>query len=175
MGDFNARTAELEDCIKHDSSDLNKYRDTNILPENYNIDTCLDRNNQDLARNTYGNNLIDLCISSRLRILNGRYIGDSQGYYTCITPNGYSSVDYAVTSVALLSSVQYFKTCPFNYLSDHAQIEVHLKCNIKLKQTNNFDSWKTTRRFLWEENSKQKLIEVLASNEIKENIINFEL
>jgi hypothetical protein len=37
----------------------------------------LKRVNQDVIINSHGKNLLDLCLSSRLRILNGRFLGDS--------------------------------------------------------------------------------------------------
>ena len=74
--------------------------------------------------NAQGLNLLDLCISSQLRILNGRYVGDSLGYFTCLTVNRLRSVDYAIASESLLSSVLYFSTQEINYLSDHLQIKL---------------------------------------------------
>lgn len=131
VGNFNARIGNLNDFIKNDSLDLSKFNVTRLLPANYQIDITTHRNFQDNTVNTHGQNLIDLCISSRLRILNGRYLGDSLGYFTCLTANGQSTVDYAIVSESLLSSFKYFKTLDSNYLSDHTQIEIDLKCNIR--------------------------------------------
>ena len=86
---------------------------------------------QDCEVNAQGKNLINLCISTRLRFLNGSYIGDSMGYFTCMTSNGFSSVDYAIVSESLLTSVNYFTTHSFNYLSDHVQLESIMNCNIR--------------------------------------------
>lgn len=119
MGDFNARTGKLPDFIMNDQTQINKFNDQNLLPESYKADTEVGRINQDIVINSHGKSLLELCISARLRILNGRFIGDSLGYYTYMSLNGYSTVDYAVISEGLLSSVQYFKTDTFNYLSDH--------------------------------------------------------
>ena len=74
--------------------------------------------------------MLDLCLSSRLRILNGRFLGDSLGYFTYMSNNGFSSVDYAILSESLLPSVKYSKTNDFTYHSDHVQIELYLKCSI---------------------------------------------
>jgi len=112
---------------------------------------------------------LELCISARLRILNGRFIGDSLGYYTYMSLNGYSTVDYAVISEGLLSSVQYFKTDVFNYLSDHIQIQVGLKCRISnLNDFNLLDiNWQRTKRYRWKENSKELLIHALSTEDKK--------
>jgi hypothetical protein len=63
-------------------------------------------------------------------LLNGRFLRDSLGYFTYMSNNGFSSVDYAILSESLLPSVKYSKTNDFTYLSDHAQIELYLKCSI---------------------------------------------
>ena len=66
------------------------------LPANYLID------NKHLLRiaaihqltNEYGNNLLDICIGSQLRIMNGRTIGDTSGKPTYHGYNGSSLDDY---------------------------------------------------------------------------------
>ncbi|CAG2224327.1 unnamed protein product [Mytilus edulis] len=175
IGDFNSRTSSHPDFIENDDPDLFNIHSQNILPQNYDVDQFLKRNNQDKILNAQGNNLLELCLSSRLRILNGRYIGDSLGYFTCFTPNGLSTVDYAIVSKSLLTSVIYFKTNEINYLSDHAQIEIFLKCNISEKQSLfPEDKWKTMKSYKWNDNSKNILIQTLSSENFINEIINFE-
>ncbi|CAG2236161.1 unnamed protein product [Mytilus edulis] len=176
IGDFNSRTSSHPDFIENDDPDLFNIHSQNILPQNYDVDQFLKRrNNQDKILNAQGNNLLELCLSSRLRILNGRYIGDSLGYFTCFTPNGLSTVDYAIVSKSLLTSVIYFKTNEINYLSDHAQIEIFLKCNISEKQyLFPEDKWKTMKSYKWNDNSKNILIQTLSSENFINEIINFE-
>ncbi len=134
MGDFNSRTALNLHYIENDSVDLNRFNENEILPENYKIDQCSKRNSADKILNNQGEHLLDMCISSGLRILNGRYIGDILGNFTCFTANGSSVVDYAIVSEDLLSSVRHFKTDDLNYLSDHIQIECSLKCNFNIQK-----------------------------------------
>ncbi|CAG2210414.1 unnamed protein product [Mytilus edulis] len=175
IGDFNSRTSSHPDFIENDDPDLFNIHSQNILPQNYDVDQFLKRNNQDKILNAQGNNLLELCLSSRLRILNGRYIGDSLGYFTCFTPNGLSTVDYAIVSKSLLTSVIYFKTNEINYLSDHAQIEIFLKCNISEKQyLFPEDKWKTMKSYKWNDNSKNILIQTISSENFINEIINFE-
>ena len=40
-------------------------------------------------------------------------MGNSLGYFTCMSNNGFSSVDYAIISESLMPSVKYFKTNDF--------------------------------------------------------------
>jgi hypothetical protein len=86
---------------------------------------------QDKSLNFHGKSLVNLCISSRLRILNGRYLGDSLGYHTCFPPNGCSTVDYGIVSKCLLSSVKYFCTLDLSYLSDHVQNIFYIEMQYK--------------------------------------------
>jgi hypothetical protein len=54
-----------------------------------------------------GKDLLDLCISHQLRLLNGRVFGDCFGKNTCYTPNGTSVVDYVMASVYVLMIMIY--------------------------------------------------------------------
>ena len=105
IGDFNSRTGQSPDYVLNDSTYLNNFSDNYILPINYSVDQILKRNNQDQICNAQGTNLLHLCIAAKLRILNGRYVGDSLGYFTCLTANGCSSVDYSIVSESLTSSI----------------------------------------------------------------------
>lgn len=106
IGDFNSRIAKLPAFIENDSLDLNDLNENNLLLDDYLVDQHIPRNNEDLVLNIQGKNLLDLCMSARLRILNRIFIGDSVGFYTCISPSGYSTVDYAVVSESpALSSI----------------------------------------------------------------------
>ena len=89
----------------------------------------MERNSLDNIYNTQGEQLLNLCIASQLRILNGRFVGDLLGNMTCFKPKGCSVVDYALTSVDLIGNVNYFQTLNPTYLSDHSQIVVHLNCH----------------------------------------------
>lgn len=62
-----------------------------------------------------GRDLLDLCISNQIRILNGRVLGDTFGIYTCHTPNGTSTVDYRYVLVCedILNQILYIKVCNF--------------------------------------------------------------
>ena len=98
IGDFNSRTGQNPDFIEKDSSQINDFDGVDLLSPDYVTDTELKRVNQDFIINSHGKTLLDLCLSSRLRILNGRFLGDSLGYFTYMSNNGFSSVDYAILS-----------------------------------------------------------------------------
>ena len=130
MGDLNARIADKLDFIENENDIHDRLQD--LLPDEYTHDFNINRNSQDKVYNNQGQQLLDLCIASQLRILNGRYVGDSLGNLTCYKANGASTVDYALANVNLINAINFFQVSDPSYLSDHAQIAVHVKCNISL-------------------------------------------
>ena len=69
------------------------------LPPEYNVDVPLVRKSKDDTINSYGKELLELCISCEVRIINGRVGSDGgKGDFTCHTPRGNSTVDYSGTS-----------------------------------------------------------------------------
>ena len=90
-----------------DNTDIDKYLP---IPDCYIGDIAPDRKNMDKSKsNSHGQNLLDLCKSSGLRILNGRLLGDSLGYCTCFSHTGAPSViDYMLADQVLLGNMKYF-------------------------------------------------------------------
>ena len=136
IGDMNARTANLSDYL--DTSG-NKY-----------IDAChitsfcaqplitAKRVNTDHQSNTHGHNVIDLCKTCNLRILNGRKLGDSFGKPTFFSNEGCpSTIDYAIISDMYLHQVSSFTVKPQRSLSDHCQIITHIKTPSDVRTTTN--------------------------------------
>ena len=123
-GDFNSRIGTQNDLI------LESEKDISYLTPDYEIDTTLPiRNNQDISVNEYGLQLIDLCISSKMRILNGRTRGDLQGHVTYIGHKGNSTVDLVLASEFCLSKtemIQYLSVLDLSHLSDHCPILLKL-------------------------------------------------
>ena len=80
--DLNARTGTL-DYVPHDScSHL-------PLPPHYKIDDPIPRFSEDLQVNNFGRQLLQLCIATQMRIVNGRIFTDiGKGAYTRFTPRG---------------------------------------------------------------------------------------
>jgi hypothetical protein len=122
MGDLNARTGLDPDFITNDSDrtvpvDLHYITDKQIPT----------RNNCDSVINARGRDILDLCTSARLRIVNGRKLGDTLGYHTCHKWNGSSVVDYVIVSEDLLDAIPYFKVGRFMAdLSDHCNLSFKL-------------------------------------------------
>ena len=90
--DLNAHTSTFPDYANHDS-------DLHIpLPPDYPIDSIMRQVSEDKVVNSYGRELLDLCIASQLRIANGCIGPDNEkGSFTCFTPRGNNLVDYEQT------------------------------------------------------------------------------
>ena len=73
QGDFNARTAREKDFVKTDKFDVD------IVSEEFELPM---RNSSDKELNTKGKELLDLCKSYGLCIINGRKTGDHMGNFT---------------------------------------------------------------------------------------------
>ena len=65
-------------------------------------ENLLERINKGKIVNNHGEKIIELCKLFDLKIANGRIVTDkSIGSYTCHTPRGSSTVDYAISSMGL--------------------------------------------------------------------------
>ena len=87
-GDFNARTGHLLDFIPYDS--INETFSDCPVPLDYSPDSMLPRNHTDTQSNLHGELLTTLCKTVNLRILIGRFLGDSHGKSTFYNLNGSS-------------------------------------------------------------------------------------
>lgn len=89
-GDLNARIGNeryfiLVDGTPHILIDIDSYR----------VDaTAADWSSYDKVVDTRGKDILELCISNQLRVLNGRTFGDSTGKYTSFNYAGCSVVDF---------------------------------------------------------------------------------
>ena len=75
-GDLNAKTGNLDDTITPDKSDKGFGITVGLPPHK--------RNSQDNVVNACGSEMLDMCKSLDLNIVNGRKTGDLFGNYTCI-------------------------------------------------------------------------------------------
>ena len=122
----NARTGTLHDYIYENESDKKFIN----LPEEYEIDQFTrKRNNQDLHINSYGEKLIAFSISTQMRILNGKTLGDFQGNVTYIGYNGVSTIDYILASEIFLMRkyIHSLNVEELTSLSDHRPKTLKLK------------------------------------------------
>ena len=116
MGDLNDYTNSTEnDFIVHDES--NDRTDEIPLPQDYRNDKEFEKrtNRDNIPINLRGREILDLCIGSGLRILNGRKLGDLNGNYTCFNDRAQnpSVIDYALVHVDLYDQINMFKVSEF--------------------------------------------------------------
>ncbi|CAG2245738.1 unnamed protein product [Mytilus edulis] len=179
FGDFNARTAHLNDFVEndllHDSildrvGELFAYVADETLP---------DRSNPDPGTNDYGTKLINLCKCSGLRILNGRHEGSLANDYTYSGPKGMSVIDYLLTRSSNFDIVSKFITCNFTTYSDHAPLHIQFKTNFSIKCNgvqSNFVDAEASKFFRWNEEYKDMCRNALLinSDNIKSTLQNIE-
>ena len=73
--------------------------------------------------NNFGRRMLQLCMSTGLRICNGR-VGQDSGTITFNNKNGCSTIDYLlISSNEMFNVVKSFSVCKFNQYSCHAPIE----------------------------------------------------
>ncbi|XP_051235072.1 uncharacterized protein LOC127351510 [Dicentrarchus labrax] len=119
-GDLNARTGERADTMNTQGDKHLPGSTCFPLPE------CPTRKSFDKLTNTSGMQLLQLCRTLGLYIVNGRLREDSLGRYTYSSALGSSTVDYFITDLDPMS-LRALKVNPLTPLSDHSKITIYLK------------------------------------------------
>lgn len=173
MGDMNAHTGMELDMINDDDDkyqlhDLEYQLDSQNIPQRNNVDSKID------AR---GKDLIDLCVSAKLRILNGRKFGDLLGNFTCHKYNGSSVVDYMIVDESLFHTINFFQVHKFlNDLSDHCKISCAINIlvnNSKITEGDQIKMNPVEKGYKWSKNSAFLFQTALTNPEIKDSIHSF--
>ena len=129
MGDTNGRTSDLADFIENDSDQYIP------LPHDYELDMLMKkRHNVDKIANSHGQNLINLCIASRMRILNGRTPGDFVGRLTCYNQQGASSVDYILCHDSFIQNIACTNVKNLTQHSKHCPVGIVVKCDFEITE-----------------------------------------
>jgi hypothetical protein len=165
QGDFNARTSNNTDFVESDKFDTEtEIQQPHIIP----------RNSKDKFIDGRGRELLDLCKSLDLNILNGRNSGDIFGDFTSFQWNGNSLIDYVITSQILLQCVLTFKVGNFiPWISDHCALHYTIQTQfIPNSPANKGDLYPHTRGFYWDETSSEKFTACLKSAEISDKLKN---
>ena len=123
MGDFNARTATVDDRVPVDQLDDDEDTD---LPDIQAV-TIPERASMDRVCNDRGLRLIDFVKSASLCILNGRKRGDETGDYTYSATQGNSVIDYGISSLSLYPEVDVFEIVEGCFSSSHHPIRAEIE------------------------------------------------
>ena len=117
-GDLNARTGIKEDFVSQDENSIIQDDIYYDLDDNIN-----QRKSEDKITCSRGTKLLEICISAKLRILNGRKLGDSLGKYTCHKSCGSSVNDYLITQENILKNIPFLQIDNFHgHISDHCSL-----------------------------------------------------
>ena len=169
MGDFNARVGTDPDYIENDDARYNQ------TPINYMCDqNTITRANRDRNQNAYKHKLLEMCIASGLRILNGRTMGDCFGELTCHRRNGNSTIDLGLVDDSLLLKVESFKVGNFDStLSDHCPITATIRLPVhRIIQTNSKSNTPAPIKPKWNPLIEQIYMQNIASTEFQQSLNN---
>ena len=164
-GDFNARTGSELDYIESDIFDP-----YTIDEKEYEYDILLQkRKGCDNKVDGRGKQLLQMCISLKLRILNGRILGDSNDNFTCFKYNGTNVVDYIIMSEDLIKQILNCKASNvIPCLSDcHCKVSVML---LSLYRNNNENTIHFPGKFKWAECSKENIQDAICHPSCKHDI-----
>ena len=159
QGDFNAITKQETDFITND--EFTKGLDL----ENYS--TVPARNSEDTRKtNLRGEEMLELCKTLNMNILNGRKIGDLFGRLTSFQWNGNGVVDYVISSHDLFPHISYLQVGSYiPWVSDHCPLLYKLSINNTLP-TNEDDLKDSPERFYFNNDDKNRLRVSLKSTEM---------
>ena len=94
--------------------------------------------------------LLNLCKTSGLRIVNGRALGDSVGYFTCFSHTGAPSViDYMLAPQTFFKSIDSFQVLDPNDYSIHSILSIKIRTKHFLPQTTNENNLESINSFKW--------------------------
>ena len=116
IGDFNGRIANKLDYIEQD-----RYVQT-IDSYDYIPDVPLPRASIDTVSNAQGTQLLDLCKSTSVNIVNGRL--DEGQSFTYFSRYGSSVIDYMLMKPESFCYISKFEILPFNEFSDHTPLKL---------------------------------------------------
>ena len=156
IGDFNARTGQLNDFEVIDTymADVcGLTTDDSIIDSFHECNIPIQRTNQDLHINDNGKKLIDLCKITDLKIMNGRLDKDRGiGSFTCYTGMGQSTIDYLIVSEAILPAITSFQVHSF----DRCLSDVHCGLSLSIESTYENNNPKHTDNGTFKNNTSLK-------------------
>lgn len=141
FGDFNSRTACLDDFVIVDDFISRQQNDDTLYSESMQVLDCLlkcnlpiNRRSADPVTNAYGKQLIEFCQSNDLFIINGRLGQDFiDPKLTC---KDRSTIDYFICSPKFIEYLCDFNVLDFSPFFSDSHCGVDLMINIKCKTDN---------------------------------------
>ena len=94
----------------------------------------INRYSKDIFSNDNGHQLIEVCRSADIKIVNGRFASNHKiGNFTCHKPNGSSVVDYFIVSPDLFNNIVNFNVGQMDILFSDVHSPITLSLNILKK------------------------------------------
>jgi exonuclease III len=147
IGDLNARCGSRSDILEP-STIFDRFIHVIEQDDNENYINILPvRKSMDTITNSSGMKLIDILLSTDLKIVNGRCKSDEVGNFTYISNNGNSLIDYAILSQDLFPIIDNFYVHDLFTFSPHRPIELDLKLNYFVSIENNDQH--VTEKLVW--------------------------
>ena len=151
---------------------------TNIrLPELYDHDIPMNRNNVDTTCNQFEKLFLDLCVNHGIRILNGRLTGDLFGnytYYSGNNSNGASAIDYTAASMHILDRFKFLHISdPDMQLSDHCLQSFGIRCEYIKYLEDKHELLPLFDKFKWNQDSDKVFQDGLFESSIQKELSHF--
>ena len=164
QGDFNAHTGTKEDTINADKFDQDAE-----LGENF---TLPSRNSEDSSpTNIRGEEMLELCKSHNLIILNGRKTGNPWGKLTSFQWNGSALVDYVLASIDLYNDITSFKVGDYSpWVSDHCPLLFEMTPKNVLKEDKMEKLGELPKAFILSLEDRAKFVETLKSPDMVQKV-----
>jgi len=126
----------------------------------------------DKVRCSRGKSLLELCIQSRLRLLNGRSFGDTMGRFTAHCSLDSSVIDYFIASEDIQNKFVSFYIHEFKKsLSNHCMLSCLLKVNFtEVKELTYSSNIAIPVKYIWTERSVTEFQEALQRPNIASKI-----
>ena len=159
QGDLNARTGREKDFVNlHNVEGYKEYDEE----EESGIGQ---RNSEDSVINKRGEELVELCKSLNMVILNGRKVGDPWGKMTSHQHNGSAVVDYVLVSANLIRNVGNFIVGDFSaWVSDHCNLLYELNAVHDIPTEKEILSG-VPKSFRFKEGDREKFTQALRAEE----------
>ena len=116
--------------------------------------------------NSSGLKLLDICQSTDIKIVNGRFGDDAEiGQFTFMSSLGESLIDFALMSQGLFPLINNFIVHDFYSCSTHAPIQLDLIVNYVINDDDENDDNENIRlsKLSWDNNKAGEFLEVLSS------------
>ncbi len=161
-GDINARTGKRNDYILPDKHNLiseeGEEDNSSCLPE---------RNSEDQKLDNRGEEVLEMCKSLGLAILNGRKPGDMFGKFTSIQWNGCSVVDYVISDFGAFDDILFLEVGKYSpWLSDHCPLHFSIsnEPGVVADEASS-DRVEAPKQYVWGENSRADFLKSMAESE----------